>query len=224
MKSVSVCHSVMSDFATSWTAVNQLVCPQNSPDKNTELVSHSLHHIYILASQLLLVVKNPPANAGDTGDMSSSPGSGRSHEAGNVNPLQYSCLVDPMNRGPCRATAHGVAKIQIWLSTHITTTTHIHIYINRAYSAISYEKELFVPKLNPLSRRWISLNLRFLFIYFLKCPPTKKKSVGTCFHVCKTELTGLYYNSLGGFLWGMLFFFFLIYRTFNKQNVQTYKQ
>ena len=163
----------------------RLLCPQNSPDKNTEVGSHSLHHIYILASQLLLVVKNPPANAGD---MSSSPGSGRSHEAGNVNPLRYSCLVDPIDRGPCRATVPGVAKIQIWLSTHITTTTHIHIYINRAYSAISYEKELFVPKLNPLSRRWISLNLKFLFIYFLKCPPTKKRVLEYAFMFVKQNL------------------------------------
>ena len=133
------------------------------------------------------MVKNPPASGGDTGDMSSSPGSGRSHEAGNVNPLQYSCLVDPMDRGPCRATVHGVAKSQTWLSTHITTT-HIHIYINRAYSAISYEKELFVPKLNPLSRRWISLNLRFILIYFLKCPSTKKRVLEYAFMFVKQNL------------------------------------
>ena len=42
------------------------------------------------------VVKNPPANAGDTG---STPGSGRSPGEGNGNPLKYSCLEDPMERG-----------------------------------------------------------------------------------------------------------------------------
>ena len=45
------------------------------------------------------VVKNPPANAGDTGDMSLIPGSGRSHGEGNGNPLQYSGLENPMDRG-----------------------------------------------------------------------------------------------------------------------------
>ena len=44
-------------------------------------------------------VKNLPANAGDTRDMGSIPGSGRSHEEGNGNPLQYSCLGNRMDRG-----------------------------------------------------------------------------------------------------------------------------
>ena len=45
------------------------------------------------------VVKNPPANAGDAGDADSIPGSGRSPGVGNGNPLQYSCLGNPMDRG-----------------------------------------------------------------------------------------------------------------------------
>ena len=53
------------------------------------------------------VVKNPPANAGDTGSI---PGSGRSPGEGNGNPLQYSCLGNPMDRGAWQATVHGVAK------------------------------------------------------------------------------------------------------------------
>ena len=51
-------------------------------------------------------VKNPPANAGDMGSI---PGSGRSGE-GNGNPLQYSCLGNPMDRGAWQATAHGVTQ------------------------------------------------------------------------------------------------------------------
>ena len=46
-----------------------------------------------------LVVKNPPANAGDTGDADWIPASGRSPGIGNGNPLQYSCLENPMDRG-----------------------------------------------------------------------------------------------------------------------------
>ena len=62
------------------------------------------------------VVKNPPANAGDTGDMDSIPGSGRSPGEGNGNPLQYSCLENPMDKGAWQGTVHGVAKSQTRLS------------------------------------------------------------------------------------------------------------
>ena len=56
------------------------------------------------------VVKNSPANAGDTKDMGSIPGSGRSPGEGNGNLLHYSCLGNPMDRGAWGATVHGVAK------------------------------------------------------------------------------------------------------------------
>ena len=51
------------------------------------------------ASQVTLVVKNLPANAGDVRDMGSIPGLGRSPEEGNGNPLQFSCLEIPTDRG-----------------------------------------------------------------------------------------------------------------------------
>ena len=53
------------------------------------------------------MVKNLPANAGDTGSV---PGLGRSPGEGNGNPLQYSCLGNPMDRGAWQATVHGVTK------------------------------------------------------------------------------------------------------------------
>ena len=58
------------------------------------------------------MVKNPPANAGDIRDMGSIPGSGRSPGEGNGNPLQYSCLENPTDRGAWRASTHGVTKSQ----------------------------------------------------------------------------------------------------------------
>ena len=70
------------------------------------------------ASQVALLVKNPPPKAGGVKDSGSIPGSGRSPGGGNGNPLQYSCLENPMDRGAWRAMAHGVTKSQIWLSTH----------------------------------------------------------------------------------------------------------
>ena len=56
------------------------------------------------------VVKNLPANAGDSGDMGSIPGSGRFHGEGNGNPLEYSCLGNSMDRGTWLARVHGVTK------------------------------------------------------------------------------------------------------------------
>ena len=53
------------------------------------------------------VVKNPPANGGDPGSI---PGWGRSPGEGKGNPLQYSCLGNPMDRGAWQASVPGVAK------------------------------------------------------------------------------------------------------------------
>ena len=57
---------------------------------------------------MALVVKNLPANAGDVRDEGSISGSERSPGAGYGNPLQYSCLENPMDRGAWWATVHGV--------------------------------------------------------------------------------------------------------------------
>ena len=63
-------------------------------------------------SQVAPVVKNPPANAGDSRDVGSIPESGRSLGEGHGNPPQYSYLENPMDRGACQAVVHGVAKSQ----------------------------------------------------------------------------------------------------------------
>ena len=65
------------------------------------------------ASQGALVVKNPPAKAGDTG---LTPGSGRSPGGGNGNPLQYTWLENPTDRGSWQTTVHGVTKSRTRLS------------------------------------------------------------------------------------------------------------
>ena len=69
---------------------------------------------------MALVVKNLPANAGNIKDMGSIPGWGRSPGEEHGNPLQYSCLENPMDRGASRATVHRVAKSWTrlkWLSS-----------------------------------------------------------------------------------------------------------
>ena len=62
------------------------------------------------ASQMALVVKNPPANAGDLRNTGSIPGSGRFPGKGHGNPHQYSCLENPMDRGAWWVTVLGVTQ------------------------------------------------------------------------------------------------------------------
>ena len=76
------------------------------------------------ASPVDQLVETPSANLGGTRDMDSIPGSGRSPQVGNGNPLQYSCLENAMDREAWWATAQGISKSQTWLSTH----TCIHTY------------------------------------------------------------------------------------------------
>ena len=73
---------------------------------------------YRRASQVALVVKNLPANAGDTRGAGSIPSSGRSPGKGNGNPLQYFCLENSMDREACQAT--------IWCRKELDMTEHTY--------------------------------------------------------------------------------------------------
>ena len=66
---------------------------------------------YLGASQVALAVKNPLSNAGDVRDGGCISGLGRSPAGEHDNPLQHSCLENPMDRGAWRATAHGVTEL-----------------------------------------------------------------------------------------------------------------
>ena len=77
------------------------------------------------ASPVAQSVKNPPTmkeTACKAGDPVSIPGLRRSPGEGNGNPLQYSCLGNPMNRGAQWVTVHGVAKSQTWLNNWVHST------------------------------------------------------------------------------------------------------
>jgi len=62
--------------------------------------------------------KESACNAGNARDVGSIPGSGRSPEGGNSNPLQYSCMENPMGRGAWQAIVHRIAKSRTRLNTH----------------------------------------------------------------------------------------------------------
>ena len=110
------------DWATLFTYFD------DSYSDRCEMISHcgfNLHFYNSImisgASNVALVAKNPPANAGDVRDTGSIPGLGRSSGGGHGNPVQYSRLENPMDGGAWRATVHGVTKSQTrlkWLSPH----------------------------------------------------------------------------------------------------------
>ena len=81
----------------------------------SDLAAAAVANTHRGASQVELVVKNTPANAGDVREEGLIPGSGRSSGKGHVNPLQYSFLENPMDRGAWRATIHRVAQSWTWL-------------------------------------------------------------------------------------------------------------
>ena len=125
-----------------WKSHIYKYCPLCDLTQNVKIIS-SQHESYVLgikgASQLVLVVKNPPANAGNITDLGSIPGSGRSPGEGHDNPLQYSCLENPMERGAWRAM---VLKIRI---AHRSILNNINQQINEVL--LKY----YLRKNSPLS-------------------------------------------------------------------------
>ena len=106
------------------------------------------------ASQVALVIKSPPAHAGDAVLI---PGLGRSPGEGNGNPLQYSCLENPMDRGAWWATVHGITKSWTWLKW-----LSAHAYqVNHWY---------FSPSLPSLH---IVLLYSFISLFFFLCKSPK---------------------------------------------------
>ena len=97
-----------------------------SKKKSGTLLTSLMYVSLARASQAALVMKSPPANAGDVRDAGSIPGSGRSPAEGNANPLWDPCLENPMDRGAWRATVHRVTKSQTQMSVHVCACTHTH--------------------------------------------------------------------------------------------------
>ena len=84
----------------------------DSPGRYSQISALSYCTAVFTMMSLPTAVKNPPAHAGDLRDAGSIPGSGRSPGGGHGNPLQYSCLEYPMDRGAWQVIAYSVAKSQ----------------------------------------------------------------------------------------------------------------
>ena len=112
-------------------------------------------------------VKNPPANAGDLGLI---PGSGRSPGGVHSNPLQYSCLENPMDRGAWQATVHGVAKLGHDL---VTTPPPLLPRVEVIYVCCVYHKKF------PATRQHMAM-----VAFFSGCSSSKdRRTPLTLFHI-----------------------------------------
>ena len=99
------------------------------------------------ASQVALVVKNLPAKAEDIRDVCLIPGLGRYSGGGHGNPLQYSCLENPMDRGAWQARVHRVTKNRTWLKW---LSTHVHIWnLEKSYESERESHSIVSDSLRP---------------------------------------------------------------------------
>ena len=115
-------------------------------------------------SQAVPVVKNLPVNTPDVRDSDLIPGWGRSPGEGNGNPLQYSCLGNPMGRGAWQAIVHRVAENWTRLSTHVHTYSSYHFNHLQVHNLVTlttftmlgnyhhylYPKVLTIPERNSV--------------------------------------------------------------------------
>ena len=133
-------------------------------------------HTYTRASPMAQQVKSV-CNAGDTGAMGSVPGLWWSPGVRYGNPLQYSCLKNPMDRWAPLATVHGVTKSWTWLNKHtcVYTRTDTHIYVYCAvlgHDLVTKQQQnnglRWLMKMNPqkfITKAHIS---KFSFLLLLK--------------------------------------------------------
>ena len=101
---------------------------------------------------------------GDAGDTGLIPGSGRSHGGGNGNPLQYSCLESPTDRGAWWATVHGVAESQTRL-----VITHTYTEENEESRCILLEISCFIEESCRMKREEKERKCLLNFLHILLC-------------------------------------------------------
>ena len=122
-----------------------------------------------------VVVKNSPANTGDTGDAGSIPGSRRSPRGRNGNPLQYSCQSNPMDRGAWWTVVHEVAESDVTEVTECTHTESINHGNPRAsFLLLKWRQQV---RMWAYPKRWVTspYNVRILKRWQLQCKWKGKK-------------------------------------------------
>ena len=132
--------------------------------------------------------KESICNAGATGDSGWIPRLGRSPQDGNGNPLQYSCLENPIDRGAWQAIVHGVAKSQAWLSNYHSHSKEGRTSADSLVTSIcTRDKKCFRGKeyFGILLQRWINLKVNYMTYV-----SHKKKSLSVAF--LKVILKGLF--------------------------------
>ena len=113
-----------------WSLRRRQLLNRSHEWQEKDIYMHTYTRTYMYthgASQVVPVVKNPPASAG-TRDLGSIPRSGRSPGIGNGSPLHCVFLENSMDRGAWWATVHGVAKSQTRLSTHMNIHTYVYMF------------------------------------------------------------------------------------------------
>ena len=113
-----------------------------------------------LKCQMVLVAKNSPASAEDVRDMGLIPESGRSPGGGRGNPLQYSSLENPMDRGAWWLTVHRVTKSRTWLKW---LSTHALNYVNIFFVGLLLSNQINSTKAKVVKRELSVLHLLSVF-------------------------------------------------------------
>ena len=120
-----------------------------------------------MASQTKWLVKKPLPDAGDKRDTILIPGSERSSGGGHGNPLQYSCLENPKDRGDWRATVHRVTKTRRWLKQLISlflSLSHTHIHTQKVLSICFTPTHKYTLTLSLFPLLW---HLGYMIICFI---------------------------------------------------------
>ena len=149
-------HALEKEMATRSSVLAWRIPGKGEPGGLLSMGSHSVGHDWSNlaagagASQVVLVVKKSPANAGDTRDRSLIPGLERYPGGGNGNLLQYSCLKNPTDRGAWQATIHGVTKSLIRLKQLSRHTCKIQKLANKTmfyFSSVQFSHSVMSDSL-----------------------------------------------------------------------------
>ena len=151
------------------------------------------------ASQVAPVVKNSPANAGDSGDAGSIPWSGRYPGGGPGNSLQYSCLENPMDRGALWATVHMVTKS--WTRLKRLSVHAPHSWTEGLKSVVSFVQIGLRIQQRPICIPAATFGRRLQANEIKRCLPLRRKVMTNLDSILKSRDITLQQRSVQSKLW-----------------------